>query len=24
MSATCIGYEMCECKTMFGTWHRHV
>ncbi|KHG28550.1 hypothetical protein F383_35043 [Gossypium arboreum] len=23
MSGTCIGYEMCQCKTMFGTWHRH-
>ncbi|KHF99612.1 hypothetical protein F383_18604 [Gossypium arboreum] len=20
---TCIGYEMCQCKTMSGTWHRH-
>ncbi|KHG27541.1 hypothetical protein F383_34455 [Gossypium arboreum] len=24
MSGTCIGYEMCQCKTMFGRWHRHV
>ncbi|KHF99195.1 hypothetical protein F383_38250 [Gossypium arboreum] len=23
MSGTCIGYGMCQCKTMFGTWHRH-
>ncbi|KHG04046.1 Activin receptor type-2A [Gossypium arboreum] len=23
MLGTCIGYEMCQCKTMSGTWHRH-
>ncbi|KHG21848.1 ETO1-like protein 2 [Gossypium arboreum] len=23
MSGTCISYEMCQCKTMFGAWHRH-
>ncbi|KHG12211.1 hypothetical protein F383_19284 [Gossypium arboreum] len=23
MSRTCIGYEMCQCKTISGTWHRH-
>ncbi|KHG22493.1 hypothetical protein F383_30213 [Gossypium arboreum] len=23
MSRTCIGYEMCQCKTMSGTWHQH-
>ncbi|KHG07257.1 hypothetical protein F383_34401 [Gossypium arboreum] len=23
MSGTCIGYEMCQCKTMSGTWHQH-
>ncbi|KHG30787.1 hypothetical protein F383_36382 [Gossypium arboreum] len=23
MSRTCIGYEMCQCKTMSGTWHPH-
>ncbi|KHG28885.1 hypothetical protein F383_05502 [Gossypium arboreum] len=21
MSGTCIGYEMCQCMTMSGTWH---
>ncbi|KHG11725.1 hypothetical protein F383_04902 [Gossypium arboreum] len=23
MSGTSIGYEMCQCKTMSGRWHRH-
>ncbi|KHG15373.1 hypothetical protein F383_08634 [Gossypium arboreum] len=23
MFGTCIGYEMCQCKTMSRTWHRH-
>ncbi|KHG05383.1 hypothetical protein F383_31674 [Gossypium arboreum] len=23
MSGTCIGYEMCQCKTMSRTWHWH-
>ncbi|KHF98403.1 hypothetical protein F383_37677 [Gossypium arboreum] len=23
MFGTCIGYEMCQCQTMFGTWHQH-
>ncbi|KHG11964.1 GPI mannosyltransferase 3 [Gossypium arboreum] len=23
MFGTCIGYEMCQCKTMSGTWHWH-
>ncbi|KHG29662.1 hypothetical protein F383_16338 [Gossypium arboreum] len=23
MSRTCIGYKMCQCKTMSRTWHRH-
>ncbi|KHG21022.1 hypothetical protein F383_27677 [Gossypium arboreum] len=23
MSGTCINYEMCQCKTMSGTWNRH-
>ncbi|KHG23312.1 hypothetical protein F383_09394 [Gossypium arboreum] len=23
MSGTCIDYEICQCKTMFGPWHRH-
>ncbi|KHG24534.1 hypothetical protein F383_07290 [Gossypium arboreum] len=23
MSGTCISYEMFQCKTMSGTWHRH-
>ncbi|KHG25931.1 hypothetical protein F383_05144 [Gossypium arboreum] len=23
MSGTCIGLEMCQCKTMSGTLHRH-
>ncbi|KHG19782.1 hypothetical protein F383_24657 [Gossypium arboreum] len=23
MSGTCIGYEMCQCNTISGTWHRH-
>ncbi|KHF97701.1 hypothetical protein F383_36983 [Gossypium arboreum] len=23
MSGTCIGYEMCQCKTLSGTWNRH-
>ncbi|KHG25411.1 hypothetical protein F383_05606 [Gossypium arboreum] len=24
MSGTCISYEMCQCKTMSGTWHWHL
>ncbi|KHG26067.1 Nuclear pore complex Nup98-Nup96 [Gossypium arboreum] len=23
MSGTCIGYKMCQCKTMPRTWHRY-
>ncbi|KHG19508.1 hypothetical protein F383_24102 [Gossypium arboreum] len=23
MSGTCIGYKICQCKTLSGTWHRH-
>ncbi|KHG30172.1 hypothetical protein F383_13718 [Gossypium arboreum] len=24
MFGTCIGYELCQCKAMSGTWHCHV